>query len=77
MFNRHFFGSTTLGERGQVVIPKDARKKLNFKKGEKLLVFGMHRGTIILTKPSSFEQFSKALKEKQKAIKEILKKFRI
>jgi AbrB family looped-hinge helix DNA binding protein len=33
-----FFGSATVGERGQVVIPADARKKLGIQPGDKLLV---------------------------------------
>lgn len=37
--NGKFFGSTTVGERGQVVIPVDARKFFNIKSGDKLIVF--------------------------------------
>jgi AbrB family looped-hinge helix DNA binding protein len=77
MFDRHFFGSTTIGERGQVVIPNDARKELNLKKGDKLLVFGMPHGTLVLARPESFEHFSNALKAKQKVIDKILKKSKI
>lgn len=34
----HFFGSATVGERGQIVIPSEARKRLNINPGDKLLV---------------------------------------
>ena len=34
-----FFGAVTVGERGQVVIPAEARKRLGFQPGDKLLVF--------------------------------------
>lgn len=34
-----FFGAVTIGERGQVVIPAEARKRLGFQPGDKLLVF--------------------------------------
>ena len=34
------YGSTTVGERGQIVIPIEARKELNLEPGSKLLVFG-------------------------------------
>jgi len=34
-----FFGSVTVGERGQVVIPAEARKEYGIKPGDKLLVF--------------------------------------
>lgn len=33
-----FWGLTSVGERGQVVIPAGARKELNIKKGDKLAV---------------------------------------
>lgn len=33
-----FFGSVTVGERGQVVIPADARKALLIEPGDRLLV---------------------------------------
>jgi AbrB family looped-hinge helix DNA binding protein len=35
-----FYGSVTIGERGQVVIPIEARKELELEPGAKLLVFG-------------------------------------
>lgn len=35
-----FFGSVTVGERGQVVIPAEARKRLDINPGDKLLVMG-------------------------------------
>lgn len=35
-----FFGSVTVGERGQVVIPAEARKKMGIQPGDKLLVMG-------------------------------------
>ena len=37
---KRFYGSVTVGERGQIVIPSDARKDYCIKAGDKLLVFG-------------------------------------
>jgi AbrB family looped-hinge helix DNA binding protein len=34
----YFYGSVTLGERGQVVIPAEARKRHGLQAGDKLLV---------------------------------------
>jgi AbrB family looped-hinge helix DNA binding protein len=43
------FGATTVGEKGQVVIPAEARRKLGLEKGDKLLAFGREeRGVLIL-----------------------------
>ena len=36
----HVFGSVTVGERGQIVIPKEARDSCNIKAGDKLLIVG-------------------------------------
>ncbi|APV43696.1 looped-hinge helix DNA binding domain-containing protein, AbrB family [Dehalogenimonas formicexedens] len=35
-----FYGSTTIGERGQMVIPAEARKDFDITPASKLLVFG-------------------------------------
>lgn len=39
-----FFGSATVGERGQIVIPSEARKRLNIHPGDKVLVMGHPHG---------------------------------
>jgi len=38
--NKHLFGVVTLGERGQIVLPKIARDTLNLKPGDRLVVLG-------------------------------------
>jgi AbrB family looped-hinge helix DNA binding protein len=44
-----FYGAVTVGERGQIVIPAEARADLNFQPGEKLLVLKhpIHQGLVI------------------------------
>ena len=37
---KYFFGSVLVGERGQIVIPKEARELFNIKAGDKLLILG-------------------------------------
>ncbi|MGL5314840.1 MAG: AbrB/MazE/SpoVT family DNA-binding domain-containing protein [Peptostreptococcaceae bacterium] len=37
---KFFFGSVVVGERGQIVIPKEARDVFHIKAGDKLLVLG-------------------------------------
>ena len=37
---KKFYGSVTVSERGQIVLPAEARKDFNVKTGDKLLVFG-------------------------------------
>jgi AbrB family looped-hinge helix DNA binding protein len=53
-----FYGSVTVGERGQVVIPVEARKEFGLEPGAKLLVFGgPQRGGMILTRAESVTEF--------------------
>ncbi len=47
---KKFYGSVTVSERGQIVIPAAARKDFDIKTGDKLLVFGdLERGLGIAT----------------------------
>ena len=53
-----FYGSTTVGERGQIVLPAKLRKDLRINKGEKLLVMVDHHGSrIILVNPETMNKF--------------------
>ena len=36
----HFYGAATVGERGQIVIPVEARKRYNIETGDKILIVG-------------------------------------
>ena len=46
-----FYGSTTVGERGQVVIPAEARRDMDITPSTKLLVMGgPHKNLLILAK---------------------------
>ena len=69
-----FYGTTTLGEKGQVVIPAEARDAFHITKGEKLLVFGMGDDMIVFSKLSHVEKFATHLAHKLDAIRGIIKK---
>lgn len=69
-----FYGTATLGEKGQVVIPAEARASMDIRKGDKLLVFGMGCDMIALTKLSKVEQFASHLSGRLDTIREIIKK---
>ena len=46
---KYFFGAVSVGERGQIVIPKEAREVFNINSGDKLLVLGdEERGIAII-----------------------------
>ena len=42
------YGSTVIGEKGQVVIPAEVRKQFRIKTGDKFLVLAGHRGVGIM-----------------------------
>ena len=52
-----FYGSVTVGERGQVVIPVRARKRFNIGSGDKLLAFGVPGGGVAFFKVESISRF--------------------
>jgi AbrB family looped-hinge helix DNA binding protein len=59
------YGATTIGERGQVVIPVEARKDLNLSQSTKLMVFGGGRigdGLLLLKADTVSEMIARANK---------------
>ena len=61
-----FYGSVTVGERGQIVIPSEARAELGFQPGDKLLVMRhpAHTGLMVFkfaAVKEFIEEFSKGL----------------
>ncbi|MFA5164868.1 MAG: AbrB/MazE/SpoVT family DNA-binding domain-containing protein [Candidatus Omnitrophota bacterium] len=52
-----FHSVVTIGERGQVVIPADIRKKRNIKSGDKLIVVSRRDGPIGLIPAQEFNRF--------------------
>jgi AbrB family looped-hinge helix DNA binding protein len=57
-----YFGSATVGERGQMVIPAEARRTLGINDGDKIVVFGRGKGRLTLVKADMVSEFvSRAL----------------
>ncbi|MDR1807017.1 MAG: AbrB/MazE/SpoVT family DNA-binding domain-containing protein [Propionibacteriaceae bacterium] len=53
------FGTATVGERGQIAIPADARREFSICSGDKVVVFGNKvNGAITLIKADVFEEFA-------------------
>lgn len=53
------YGTVTIGERGQIVIPVEARKELGLEPSTKLLVFGTPHGAggLIITRADFIAEF--------------------
>lgn len=45
---KYIFGVVKVGERGQIVIPKEAREIYNIKAGDSLLVLGDKKGMAVV-----------------------------
>jgi AbrB family looped-hinge helix DNA binding protein len=62
---RRFYGSITVSNRGQVVIPAEARRDLGIEVGDKLLVLGDLDEGLAIVKASAFlekyEHYSAAI----------------
>lgn len=61
-----FVGAVTVGERGQVVIPAQAREQMAIAPGDKLLVFMHPTGQMVfLCKVTMLEQMAQSLSRMQ------------
>jgi len=69
-----FFGSTTIGKKGQVVIPMETRKAMSWAEGDKLLVFGLENGMVVITKLDQVQEFADHLEKKMNTVKQYIKK---
>ena len=69
-----FYGSGTIGERGQIVVPSEAREKLNIKAGDKFVFFG-HGPILHLVRSDEMDKmFSHIHKKFEEKVKEIKNK---
>ena len=49
--SRRVFGTAKVGDRGQIVIPKEARELFNIKPGDTLLILGEEDTGLIVSRP--------------------------
>lgn len=49
--SRRVFGTAKVGERGQIVIPKEARDLFNIRPGDTLLILGEENKGLIVSRP--------------------------
>lgn len=57
----HIFGTAKVGEKGQIVIPKEARKIFGIEAGDTLLILGDEKNGIIVSKPEVIEAAAEEL----------------
>lgn len=62
----YIFGVVKVGERGQIVIPKDARDVFNIKPGDDLIIIGdIKKGIAIPTAPDDLKKYFFSLNEEK------------
>ena len=52
------FGTAKVGDRGQIVLPKEAREFFGIKPGDTLLILGKHETGLIVTKPETLHDLA-------------------
>ena len=60
---KHIWGSVTVSDRGQIVIPKEAREEFNITGGTRLIVLGEEGEGIALIPTEMFEEHIKKIME--------------
>ena len=61
MKKEKFVWTTKMGEKGQIVIPKEAREVFNIKTGDSLILFGDINRGIAIAKYEDFSNFAQQI----------------
>jgi AbrB family looped-hinge helix DNA binding protein len=70
-----FYGSATVGSKGQIVIPAEAREELKLEEGEKLIVLrDPHGGGLMVLKAERLEAMLEQMQSKFGSLSEEVKK---
>ena len=55
---QRIFGTAKVGDRGQIVIPKEAREFFGIQPGDTLLILGKNETGLIVTKPEALHDLA-------------------
>lgn len=61
MKNNKFLWTAKVGEKGQIVIPKEAREMFNIKAGDSLILFGDSAKGIAIAKYEDYANFAQEI----------------
>ena len=73
MAELEFYGSATVGERGQIALPANLRRGLNIKAGDKILIFGKKEWKKWGFMAAKAEVLEKLIQEIEKEIRKLIK----
>lgn len=60
---KHTFSTVKVGERGQIVIPKETRDMFSIKPGDNLIIFANKKTGIVIIKSDKIKEFAKKILE--------------
>ena len=58
---KHIFGTVRVGEKGQIVIPKEAREFFGIEPGDTLLILGKSETGLIVSKPEALNDLAQKI----------------
>lgn len=61
--SRRVFGTAKVGDRGQIVIPKEARELFHIRPGDTLLILGEEKTGLIVSRPEVLSDIANQLFE--------------
>ncbi len=61
--SQRVFGTAKVGDRGQIVIPKEAREYFHIQPGDTLLILGKHDTGLIVTRPEALAELASQIFE--------------
>ncbi len=62
--HRKFYGIAIVGERGQLVVPVEAREELGIKPGDRLVVLNAHGNGLVLLKADIIRKMAEGILDK-------------
>jgi len=75
MHNKKLYGTATVGTKGQIVIPADAREELGIKPGDRLYVVNaMHGAGVVFLKEEMLEDMVAQLSAQVEVFRELKSK---
>ena len=60
---KHVFGTVKIGDKGQIVIPKEARQFYGIRPGDTVLVLGSGESGLVLSKPEVLDRVAQQILE--------------
>ena len=69
-----FYGAVVVGERGQIVIPAEARRDMQITPGEKLIILGSpQENGLMITKVGPILQLMRSVRERMSQLESVIK----